>query len=112
MSTLFEKIIQREIPSEIVYEDDLCLAFKDISPKAPIHLLVIPKKPIPRISQGKEEDKPLFGHLLFIAGQMGEKWGKEKGFRLVINSGSNGGETVPHLHIHVLAGRSMHWPPG
>ena len=111
--TLFEKIITREIPSEIIYEDDLVLAFNDINPKAPTHVLIIPKKPIPRIAEAEPEDHHILGHLLLkareIAGELGLH---ENGFRLVINNGSDGGETVPHLHLHILGGREMTWPPG
>lgn len=113
--TLFEKIIAREIPADIVYEDDQALVFKDIAPQAPTHLLVIPKKPIPRVGEAEAEDQILLGHLLLVAGKVAEDLGirsTDKGFRLVINHGSNGGEAVPHLHIHLLAGRKLEWPPG
>jgi len=111
--TLFEKIIAREIPADIIYEDDLVLAFNDINPKAPTHVLVIPKKPIPRIAEAEPEDHQVLGHLLLkareIAGELGLH---ESGFRLVINNGKDAGESVPHLHLHILGGRSMTWPPG
>lgn len=113
--TLFEKIITREIPAEIVYEDGEALAFRDISPQAPTHILVIPKKPIPRVGEAAEEDQALLGHLLLTAGKVASLLGcnsEEEGFRLVINNGRNGGEAVPHLHIHLLSGRPMQWPPG
>ena len=113
--TLFEKIIAREIPAEIVYEDDLCLAFKDISPQAPVHVLLIPKKPIPRVGEAEAEDQALLGHLLLKAGEVAELLGvkqTDRGFRLAINHGHDGGESVPHMHIHLLAGRSLSWPPG
>ncbi len=113
--TLFEKIIAREIPAEIVYEDDLCLAFKDINPQAPVHVLLIPKKPIPRVGEAETEDQALLGHLLLKAGAVADLLGVkqiDKGFRLAINHGEHGGETVPHLHIHLLAGRPLAWPPG
>lgn len=113
--TLFEKIITREIPADIVHEDDLCLAFHDISPQAPTHILVIPKKVIPRVGEAVEEDREVLGHLLLTAGKIAADLGvnsTDKGFRLVINNGKNGGEAVPHLHIHVLSGRQMQWPPG
>lgn len=113
--TLFEKIIAREIPADIVYEDDRALAFKDISPQAPTHILVIPKKPIPRVGEASTEDEALLGHLLLTAGKVATDLGfnsSEEGFRLVINNGSMGGEAVPHLHIHLLSGRQMNWPPG
>ena len=113
--TLFEKIIAREIPADVVYEDDEALVFKDINPQAPTHLLVIPKKPIPRVGEAESGDQALLGHLLLVAGRVAEDLGirsTDQGFRLVINHGSNGGEAVPHLHIHLLAGRPMQWPPG
>ncbi|MDF1823794.1 MAG: histidine triad nucleotide-binding protein [Verrucomicrobiales bacterium] len=113
--TLFEKIIAREIPADIVYEDDEALAFRDISPQAPTHVLVIPKKPIPRIGEAEAEDQALLGHLLLTAGKVAGELGfnsTDEGFRLVINNGRNGGEAVPHLHIHLLADRQMQWPPG
>ena len=111
--TLFEKIITREIPADIVYEDDLVLAFRDINPKAPIHILIIPKKPIPRIAEAIPEDHQVLGHLLLKAREVADETGlTEKGYRLVINNGSDAGETVPHLHLHILGGRTMIWPPG
>lgn len=113
--TLFEKIIAREIPAEIVYEDEDALAFRDISPQAPTHILVIPKKPIPRVGEATSEDKELLGHLLLTAGKVASELGfntTDEGFRLVINNGRNGGEAVPHLHIHLLAERQLLWPPG
>lgn len=113
--TLFEKIIAREIPADIVFEDDDALAFRDISPQAPTHILVIPKKPIPRVGEASDEDQALLGHLLLTAGKVATELGfnsSEEGFRLVINNGKNGGEAVPHLHIHLLSGRQMQWPPG
>lgn len=113
--TLFEKIIAREMPADIVYEDDRCLAFRDISPQAPTHILVIPKKPIPRVGEAEAEDEAVLGHLLLTAGKVASDLGfnnTDEGFRLVINNGKNGGEAVPHLHVHLLAGRQMQWPPG
>jgi histidine triad (HIT) family protein len=111
--TLFEKIIARQIPSEILYEDDLVLAFRDITPQAPTHILLVPKKPIPRIAEATSEDHALLGHLLLKAAQVAGQAGlKEGGYRLVINNGRNGGESVPHLHCHILGGRPMAWPPG
>lgn len=111
--TLFEKIIAREIPAEIVHEDDQCIAIRDINPQAPVHFLVIPKKCIERIGEAKTEDGSLLGHLLLTAGKLARDHGFEDGgFRLVINHGLDGGETVPHLHVHVLAGRPLTWPPG
>ena len=111
--TLFEKIIAREIPADIVYEDDLVLAFNDINPQAPVHVLVIPKKPIPRIAEAEPEDHQVLGHLLLKAREIAADLGlHETGFRLVINNGKDGGESVPHLHLHILGGRAMEWPPG
>ncbi|MDF1860208.1 MAG: histidine triad nucleotide-binding protein [Verrucomicrobiales bacterium] len=113
--TLFEKIIAREIPADIVHEDELCLAFHDISPQAPTHILIIPKKPLPRIGEAESGDRDLLGHLLLTAGKVASDLGvnqEDEGFRLVINNGKNGGEAVPHLHIHLLCGRPMTWPPG
>lgn len=112
MSTIFEKIISREIPAEILYEDSVCIAIKDMNPQAPTHALVIPKKPIPRIGEAQEEDTETIGHLLVIAGKVAHTERLDQGFRIVINNGSHGGETVPHLHVHVLGGRQMNWPPG
>ena len=113
MSTVFSKIIAREIPARIVYEDDRCLAFHDVAPQAPVHVLVIPKKEIPRLGAVTPEDQPLLGHLIFVAQSVARQEGlHETGFRIVINHGSDGGESVPHLHIHVLGGRPLAWPPG
>lgn len=111
--TLFEKIIARQIPADIVHEDDHCIAFRDISPQAPVHILVVPKKPIPRIGEAGPEDQVLLGHLMIAVGKVAKNEGlSESGFRVVMNHGLHGGETVPHLHIHVLGGRSLEWPPG
>lgn len=113
--TLFEKIIAREIPADIVYEDDLAIAFRDIHPQAPTHLLVIPRKPIPRVGEATQEDGPLLGHLLLVAGKIATQLGfnsTDEGFRLVVNNGRYGGEAVPHLHVHLLSGRDLDWPPG
>ncbi|MGC6467397.1 MAG: histidine triad nucleotide-binding protein [Akkermansiaceae bacterium] len=111
--TLFEKIIAREIPAEIIYEDDQCLCFKDIAPQAPVHLLLIPKKPIPRVAESSQSDQELLGHLLLKVGEIARQEGyEEEGFRVIINNGKHGGEAVPHLHLHLLAGRQLQWPPG
>jgi histidine triad (HIT) family protein len=111
--TLFEKIIAREIPATIVYEDDKVLAFKDINPGAPTHVLIVPKKPIPRIAQAQPEDHQVLGHLLLKAAEIARELGlNEKGYRLVINNGPDAGESVPHLHLHILGGRRLAWPPG
>jgi histidine triad (HIT) family protein len=111
--TLFEKIIAREIPAAIVYEDDLVLAFRDIKPQAPVHVLIIPKKPVPRLAEAGPEDHKVLGHLLLKAAEVADKLGlKKNGYRLVINNGPDAGEAVPHLHVHILGGRQMAWPPG
>jgi histidine triad (HIT) family protein len=111
--TLFEKIIAREIPADIVYEDEHCLCFRDISPQAPVHLLLIPKKPLARIARAEASDQTLLGHLMLKVGEIARQEGyAEEGFRVVINNGPNGGEAVPHLHLHLLAGRPLKWPPG
>jgi len=111
--TLFEKIIAREIPSEIVYEDDLVLAFRDIKPQAPVHVLIVPKRPIQRLAEAKPADHQVLGHLLLKAAELAARLGvKETGYRLVINNGPNAGESVPHLHCHILGGRTLSWPPG
>ena len=110
---LFERIIARNIPADIVYEDDQVLAFRDIQPQAPVHVLVIPKKVIPRIGAANPEDQALLGHLLLTAAQVARTLGlAETGYRLVMNHGLHGGESVPHLHCHILGGRPMAWPPG
>jgi len=110
--TLFTKIINREIPADIIYEDNLCIAFKDINPQAPLHILVIPKKNIEKIGDAVESEQNLLGHLLLKAGEIAKDQGYGEAFRLVINNGENAGQTVFHLHIHILAGRNFTWPPG
>jgi histidine triad (HIT) family protein len=111
--TLFEKIIDKEIPANIVYEDDQVVAFRDIHPNAPVHVLVVPRKPIPRILDANPDDAGVLGHLLLKAAEIAAKLGlRESGFRLVINNGPDAGESVPHLHCHILGGRAMAWPPG
>lgn len=111
--TLFTKIARREIPSQIVYEDDEAVAFRDISPQAPVHILVIPRRAIPRIDAAAAEDAGLLGRLLLVAREVARREGLDgTGYRLVINNGPHGGETVPHLHVHLLGGRPMAWPPG
>lgn len=112
MKTLFERIIEREIPAKIEHEDEQCIVIHDIDPQAPTHLLVIPKQVIPRISEAVEADESVLGHLLLTAARVARKLDLENGFRVVINCGADGGETVPHLHVHVLGGRAMAWPPG
>ncbi|MBT9314121.1 histidine triad nucleotide-binding protein [Leptothoe spongobia] len=110
--TIFGKIIRKEIPADIVYEDDLCLAFRDITPQAPTHILVIPKKPIPKLAAATSDDKQLLGHMLLTVKEIAEKEGLSNGYRVVINTDQDGGQTVFHLHIHLLGGRSLTWPPG
>jgi histidine triad (HIT) family protein len=111
--TLFEKIVAGQIPADIVYEDQLVLAFRDIHPQAPTHILIVPKKPIPRIAEAGDEDQDLLGQLLLAAAKVARQVGlAQSGYRLVINNGADGGETVPHLHCHILGGRHMAWPPG
>jgi histidine triad (HIT) family protein len=110
--TLFSKIIRREIPANIVYEDDHVLAFRDIHPQAPVHVLFVPKKPVPTLNDLQPEDAELAGRLLLAAAAYARKEGfAEKGYRVVINCNGDGGQTVFHLHLHVLAGRQMTWPP-
>lgn len=111
--TLFERIVARQIPAEIVYEDDSVLAFRDIHPQAPTHVLIVPKKAIPRINEAAPQDALLLGTLLLKAAEVARALGlAETGFRLVINNGRDGGESVPHLHCHILGGRPLSWPPG
>ena len=110
--TLFEKIVAREIPANIVYEDDLVLAIRDINPLAPVHVLIFPKKLVPRIAEAKADDAKLLSHLLLKAAEIAKKLDLKRGYRLIINNGPDGGETVPHLHCHILGGRPMAWPPG
>ena len=109
---LFLKIIERKIPAQIVYEDEQSLAFRDINPQAPIHLLIIPKKVIPTHDQLAEGDKELIGHLHLVAAKLAAQLGLSDGYRLVLNCREGAGQTVPHLHLHLLGGRPMHWPPG
>ncbi|MGA1205539.1 MAG: histidine triad nucleotide-binding protein [Opitutales bacterium] len=111
-STIFEKILSGEIPAKIAYQDDLAFAIHDINPQAPVHFLVIPKRPLARVGEAQETDKELLGHLLLVASQLAAEMQLGKGYRVVINNGPNGGESVPHLHVHVLGGRQMTWPPG
>ena len=111
--TLFEKICDKEIPATVVFEDERCVAFRDISPQAPLHILIIPRKPVSRIGLAEDEDEALLGHLLLTAAKVARSEGvAATGYRLVINNGPDGGEAVPHLHIHLLGGRQMMWPPG
>jgi len=110
--TIFTKIINKEIPAAIVYEDDLCLAFRDINPQAPVHILIIPKKPIPKLNDAGAADQELLGHLMLVANKVADAEGVADAFRLVLNNGAGAGQEVFHMHLHLLAGRSFTWPPG
>ena len=111
--TLFEKIVNREVPAQIIHEDDRCVAIRDINPQAPIHVLVIPKKAIPRLGEATDADETLLVHLLLTAAEVANREGiAENGYRVIVNQGWHAGESVPHLHVHVLGGRQMKWPPG
>lgn len=110
--TIFGKIIRKEIPVNLLYEDDQCVAFPDIAPQAPTHILVVPKKPINQLSKAEESDSALLGHLMIVAKKCAEQAGLSKGYRIVINDGPDGGQSVYHVHVHVLGGRQMGWPPG
>jgi histidine triad (HIT) family protein len=110
--TIFAKIIRREIPAKIEYEDDRCLAFHDVAPQAPVHLLVIPKEPISSLATVSDDDSPLLGHLVRVATQLAVQLDLTNGYRLVVNCGPDGGQSVDHLHIHLLGGRPLGWPPG
>lgn len=110
--TIFAKIISKEIPADILYEDEQCLAFRDIAPQAPTHFLVIPKKPIRSIAEATDEDTLLLARLWTVVRDLANSEGLEKGYRVVVNCGPDGGQSVDHLHLHVLGGRSMSWPPG
>lgn len=110
--TIFSKIIRREIPADIVYEDDLAIAFKDINAQAPVHILLIPKQPIAQLAEVESQDRDLLGHLLLTAKHVAQQVGLDNGYRVVINTGPDGGQTVYHLHVHIIGGRQMMWPPG
>jgi len=111
--TIFKKIIDREIPADIVYEDEYCLAFRDVNPQAPTHILLIPKQEISSLAEATSEDVPLLGHLFVKAAEVARSQGlEENGYRVVTNVGPDGGQAVYHLHLHVLGGRAMTWPPG
>ena len=112
MSTIFQKIINREIPAEIFYEDEVCISVKDIQPQAPFHALLIPKKLIARLAEADETDQQTLGHLLVTAKKIARDQKLDEGFRVVINNGPDGGESVPHPHVHLLGGRKLTWPPG
>ena len=109
---IFQKIIERKIPAAIVYEDEHCMAFKDINPQAPVHVLIIPRKVIPTHADISAEDAPLLGHLHLVAARLAPQLGLQDGYRLIINCKELAGQTVPHLHFHLLGGRAMKWPPG
>jgi len=111
-NTIFGKIIRREIPSSIVFEDDQCLAFHDVNPQAPVHVLVIPKKPIAQLSKAEDCDSALLGHLMTVARKVAKDLKLDNGFRLVVNDGRDGAQSVYHLHLHIMGGRQMGWPPG
>ncbi len=110
--TLFQRIADREIPAKLIHEDAVCVAFHDISPQAPTHVLVVPRKPIARVAEASAEDQATLGHLLLVAAELSRQLNLAKGFRIVINNGPDGGESVPHLHVHLLGGRALSWPPG
>lgn len=110
--TLFEKIIQRDIPADIVYEDEVCVAFRDVNPQAPTHVLIVPRRPLDRVAHATEEDQAMLGHLLLAAGKIAEQLDCRDAFRLVVNNGADAGQSVFHLHVHLLAGRAFGWPPG
>ncbi|MCC9654688.1 histidine triad nucleotide-binding protein [Rhodopirellula halodulae] len=112
MPSIFSKIIAKEIPADIVHEDDLCLAFRDIAPKAPTHILVIPKREIVSLADLTDEDEHVMGHCVVVASKVAAAEGLSDGYRLVVNTGSDGGQEVPHVHFHLLGGRKMTWPPG
>ena len=113
MKTIFQKIIDREIPAKLAHEDEHCIAIHDINPQAPVHVLIIPKKLIPRGGEASVADQPVLGHLLLTAAALAKKLGvAESGYRIVINNGRDGGESVPHLHVHLLGQRPLAWPPG
>jgi histidine triad (HIT) family protein len=110
--TIFGRILRREIPARIEHEDDVCMAFHDVAPQAPIHVLVIPKRPIASLADVVPEDQSLLGHLVVVATQLAARLGLEHGYRLIVNCGRDGGQSVDHLHVHLLGGRPLGWPPG
>ena len=110
--TIFEKIIRREIPAEIIWEDDDVLAFRDVNPQAPVHVLIVPKRVVSRLADATENDRALLGKLLLVARDLAKKLDLSSGYRVVINSGPDAGESVPHLHVHLLGKRALAWPPG
>lgn len=110
--TLFQRIADGEIPAKLIHEDALCVAFHDLAPQAPTHVLIVPRKPLPRVAEASGDDQAMLGHLLLVAGRLSRQLGLAQGFRVVINNGPDGGESVPHLHVHLLGGRPLDWPPG
>jgi len=110
--TLFEKILAGEIPAKIAFQDDHCFVIHDIDPQAPVHVLIIPRKPLPRLDDATPEDHALLGHLMLVASRMARDLNLDGGYRIVVNNGPDGGESVPHLHVHLLGGRQLTWPPG
>lgn len=110
--TIFKRIIDKEIPVKLLYEDELCLAFPDINPQAPTHVLVIPKREIVNIAAALAEDQAILGHLLLVIQKLARQLGLQEGYRVVLNCGPHGGQTVDHLHFHLLGGRPFNWPPG
>ena len=110
--TIFEKIIDRELPSKIIFEDDKCIVIEDIAPKAPTHLLIIPKKVIPKLSDANQEDQAILGHLMLVAGKISRQLELDDTFRLIVNNGAKAGQSVFHLHLHLMSGRVLNWPPG
>jgi histidine triad (HIT) family protein len=110
--TIFKRILDKEIPADVVYEDDRCLAFRDVNPQAPTHVLIIPKVEIVSLADVADSDAPLLGYLLVVASKVAAKLGLSQGYRAVVNCGRDGGQTVDHLHVHLLGGRPMKWPPG
>jgi histidine triad (HIT) family protein len=110
--TIFEKIVAREIPAKIIWEDDEAIAFHDVDPQAPVHILIVPKKRITRLAEARDDDKAILGKLLLVARDMAAKFKLANGYRVVINNGPDAGESVPHLHVHILGERALAWPPG
>ena len=110
--TIFAKIIRREVPARIEHEDDLCLAFHDVAPQAPVHVLVIPKRPIASLAEVTDDDAAVLGHLMVVAARLARSLGLADGYRLIVNCGRDGGQSVDHLHVHLLGGRGLGWPPG
>ena len=110
--TIFKRIIDKEIPADIVHEDEFCIAFRDVSPQAPIHVLVIPKEEISSLKEVEAQHQSLMGHLMLVSSQLAEKLSLDEGYRVVINCGDDGGQSIDHLHLHVMGGRKMSWPPG